>query len=51
QLALELFDEGILKNAFNAEPEYLRLAEAERKLREKLDKKEKSAEGAGSEEC
>lgn len=51
QLGLELFEEGILKDAFSAEPEYLRLAEAERKLREKLDKKGQSAEGAESEEC
>ena len=33
KLALELYEEGLLTDCYNAQPEYLRLAEAERKLK------------------
>ena len=37
-LAEKMYDEGRLDTAFSAEPEYMRLAEAERKLKEKENK-------------
>ncbi len=51
RLALELFENGSLKDAFSAEPEYLRLAEAERKLREKLGEKRQGDADAGIAGC
>ncbi|MBQ1476321.1 MAG: hypothetical protein IIZ21_03455, partial [Firmicutes bacterium] len=33
KLALQLYEEGQLTDCYNAQPEYLRLAEAERKLK------------------
>ena len=42
KLGVKLFREGKLSDAFSCKPEYLRLAEAERKLREKLAAQEKN---------